>query len=165
MECATCGDVLPEGRPKYCSRSCNNRDSSRRARERLSRERKTTPKMPKACKRCGEPTPIGHYGHYKNYCSDACRRRQCVETFRFRTYGVTAIQYNAQAKYQQHVCGICQKSCAVHKQLSVDHDHRTGAWRGLLCHRCNRLLGMADDSAARLAKAAVYLEHGGCWNG
>jgi hypothetical protein len=42
--------------------------------------------------------------------------------------------------------------------LAVDHSHETGAFRGLLCHSCNRAIGLLGDDPARLRAAAEYLE-------
>lgn len=44
------------------------------------------------------------------------------------------------------------------KVLQVDHDHKTGDVRALLCSRCNSLLGYADDSIELLKRAIAYLE-------
>jgi hypothetical protein len=38
-----------------------------------------------------------------------------------------------------------------------DHDHNAGRLRGVLCHRCNRFLGIAGDDLQYLEKAAAYL--------
>lgn len=63
---------------------------------------------------------------------------------------------------QPEVCGICDQTEDVVKhgraqRLSVDHDHATGALRGLLCHRCNAGLGMFKDDPMRLRAAVEYL--------
>lgn len=42
-----------------------------------------------------------------------------------------------------------------------DHDHASGAFRGWLCHRCNRALGQVKDSRELLMKMVRYLENGG----
>ena len=56
----------------------------------------------------------------------------------------------------QKGCDICAVSCS----FSVDHNHKTGAVRGLLCGSCNRALGLFHDNPALLRKAATYLEEG-----
>jgi len=43
-------------------------------------------------------------------------------------------------------------------EWTVDHDHKTGKIRGIVCHPCNTALGMADDSPERLRALADYLE-------
>jgi hypothetical protein len=55
---------------------------------------------------------------------------------------------------QHGVCAICQTAQAIH----VDHDHRTGQIRGLLCLRCNAALGQLADDPLVLRRAARYLE-------
>jgi len=73
------------------------------------------------------------------------------------------------AKYveQEGCCAICRTSYpeppyaereAGAKYLSFDHDHVTGALRGLICHNCNRGIGNLQDSPEYLRAAADYLE-------
>ena len=57
---------------------------------------------------------------------------------------------------QNGVCWICGGKSGK-KRLAVDHDHKTGEVRGLLCKRCNRMLGYYRDAADTFEKAAVYL--------
>lgn len=52
------------------------------------------------------------------------------------------------------ICGAERKT----RRLHIDHDHKTGKIRGLLCHRCNRGLEYFRDKPDRLRDAAVYLE-------
>lgn len=61
-----------------------------------------------------------------------------------RTYGVSLEWYNTQDEKQGRVCGICGKPKKT-KRLAVDHNHRTGKVRGLLCMMCNRkILGVME---------------------
>ncbi len=57
-------------------------------------------------------------------------------------------------KYQQGKCGICLRYV---DSLEVDHDHKTGAIRGLLCHRCNVGLGYFEEDW--LSSARHYIEN------
>ncbi len=47
--------------------------------------------------------------------------------------------------------------CGFDGQLCLDHDHTTGDFRGWLCHRCNRVIGMAKDSKSLLRRMADYV--------
>lgn len=60
---------------------------------------------------------------------------------------------------QSGLCGICglPKTNTRKISLSVDHDHNTGKVRALLCHKCNRGIGMFGDNLNLLEKAVLYL--------
>jgi hypothetical protein len=55
------------------------------------------------------------------------------------------------------LCAICGDPPPTGKRQHVDHDHDTDEVRGLLCGRCNRMLGQAQDSEARLLQGVEYL--------
>lgn len=76
-----------------------------------------------------------------------------------RLYGITLQDYVDMFEKQGEVCAICKEKCKTKKSLSVDHDHASGKVRGLLCNRCNRALGMFQDSPALLTRAAKYLSN------
>ncbi len=59
-----------------------------------------------------------------------------------RRYGITLTQYGQLLEFQGGRCAICERPPGQ-LHLSVDHDHETGAVRGLLCQRCNALLEVA----------------------
>lgn len=76
----------------------------------------------------------------------------------FRTYGITQQQYDTMLAQQDGACAICRgEHVGPGERLHIDHDHTTGEVRGLLCSKCNTLLGLADDNADRLAAAITYL--------
>jgi hypothetical protein len=77
---------------------------------------------------------------------------------------VTLAWYEEAFKAQNGLCGICKQEGFVmdpkkHRtKLVVDHCHRTNAVRGLLCHNCNRALGLFKDSKESLMNAISYIE-------
>lgn len=75
-------------------------------------------------------------------------------------FGITRDQYDFLLKCQNDGCAICGANVARKnaKHLAVDHDHQTGKVRGLLCTRCNRVIGSFQDNPDLLRKAAQYLE-------
>ena len=74
-----------------------------------------------------------------------------------KTYGLNAAEYAAMLEAQGGRCAIC-RSKPKSKRLAVDHDHKTGVVRGLLCSRCNHdLLGSAWDSLAMATALWHYM--------
>lgn len=72
-----------------------------------------------------------------------------------KRYGITAEDYDHMFAEQNGLCAICGRPDS--RALSVDHDHETGKVRGLLCSKCNFLLGYADDDPEILTRAIEYL--------
>jgi hypothetical protein len=56
-----------------------------------------------------------------------------------RLYGISVAEYDELLEAQNGACAICQRPPKT-RRLAVDHDHKTGALRGLLCFRCNATL-------------------------
>lgn len=70
-------------------------------------------------------------------------------------YGVDADRYSEMMAAQSGCCAICREAT---EKLHVDHDHETGAVRGLLCRMCNQGLGFLRDNAEVMRNAIDYLE-------
>ena len=92
------------------------------------------------------------------------RRRQNNRRAQYkRKYGITVDEYEARLAAQDGRCAICRRTPGAEAasgrfaELFVDHDHATGAVRGLLCHGCNAGVGLLGDDPARLLAAADYL--------
>ena len=74
-------------------------------------------------------------------------------------YGITLSQYNTMFREQKGCCKICgTHQTNLTKSLNVDHCHTTGEVRGLLCHSCNTMLGLAYDNKQILKNAIEYLK-------
>lgn len=157
LVCLRCGKELGPRRRAWCSDRCREAEKRARARDRKPPEPRPT------CERCSAPVPPGS----SKFCSIQCRRDHYNETDeRFyspgrhvlRTYGITNEEYGMILNSQAGKCGVCgNRPRSV--RLAVDHDHKTGMVRGLLCSFCNRALGTFRDSAELLRKAVEYLEN------
>lgn len=92
-------------------------------------------------------------------------RRSGKNRYLKRNYGLTLEKYEALLADQGGVCAVCRKpEWNVHPpsgrviSLAVDHDHTTGAVRGLLCRACNVALGQVGDDLHVLRRMIDYLE-------
>lgn len=123
--------------------------------------------MEVSCKYCGETfdgTP-----HHR-YCSETCqkmRKKEAGINFQIQIkhrYGLTLEQYEQIVANQDGKCAICRvdNSQSFGKEkLCIDHSHSTGKVRGILCHKCNLILGFANDDPTLLRAAVDYLERNG----
>jgi hypothetical protein len=126
----------------------------------------------KKCYRCQLPKPLddfpnrkeykGKYKDGKDYWCKDCER----DHRRFFKYGITSLQYDEILIKQEGKCAICKTheselSNSGNKKffpLCIDHSHSTKKVRGLLCHECNRALGLFKDKIEIVKEALVYLQ-------
>lgn len=115
----------------------------------------------KPCKWCQEVfTPLGPSHHY---CTDSCRKQVYSDKHYRRTYGVGYHWVMAKLEEQSWRCAVCDNQGFKMREdhisgLNLDHCHKTGKARALLCHNCNRGLGLFQDNPTYLRSAADYLE-------
>lgn len=81
---------------------------------------------------------------------------------RLHEYGMTQPQFENLKKKQKNRCGICKRRLV---SPHVDHNHKTGAVRGLLCRACNSGLGFLHDNVRIIRRAIKYLTQHGKDNG
>jgi hypothetical protein len=64
---------------------------------------------------------------------------------------------------QAYGCAICgaRSGCSKGRKLFIDHNHKTKKIRGLLCSKCNFMIGISGDNSEILKKAIAYLEREG----
>lgn len=86
---------------------------------------------------------------------EVCRRDKDRE----QKYGLTVETFDALVERQSGCCAICRIlfTDIDARHLHVDHNHKTGAVRGLLCHGCNTAIGLFNDDPERLEAALRYL--------
>lgn len=74
---------------------------------------------------------------------------------RRRRYNLTEEEYKNILNIQNYRCAICK--IEIDHSAHIDHDHSSGRVRGILCHNCNKGLGMFRDSIEFLQNAIHYL--------
>jgi Recombination endonuclease VII len=123
------------------------------------------------CLKCGDPTTspttkyctphnAAHQRQWRADNPDAARR--AAHRQRLARVNLTHTEYKEMLWQQDNACAICKqsffdgdKTVTVH----IDHDHATGAVRGLLCRGCNHGIGNFNDDPERLTNAISYLRH------
>lgn len=143
------------------------------------------PMETKRCATCGEDKPRSEY--YAVSKTESTLRPHCkpchstrrkanyakaggkdipYEQLIKREYGITLADYNALLRSQAHRCAVCRRPETIRskrtgelRRLAVDHDHVTGAVRGLLCHRCNILVWAFEENHAILGLINHYVEN------
>jgi hypothetical protein len=117
----------------------------------------------KFCRNCDKEQTIDNFDKrggkengYRSHCKSCNHKKNTILQTR-KKYGLTLNQYRMLFEMQNHKCAICGQQ--QEQTLSVDHDHRTGKVRELLCIKCNTIIGFADDNVEILQKAIEYLQH------
>ena len=120
----------------------------------------------KTCLGCGNLYIRNSNG--QKFCNAKCRtsnsnRRLWSLKLALKRKGLTIEDFEIALQNQSYVCAICRqpettKSKGTLRRLSIDHSHKTGCYRGLLCGKCNQGIGHFDDDIALLNQAIQYLE-------
>lgn len=97
------------------------------------------------CLTCNSPSASG-----RTHCTVHALRKRSRNLGR---RGTTIEDFARVVRTQEGKCRICTRT----RRLVADHDHRTGGFRGALCHPCNLALGAFDDDPVLLEAAAAYL--------
>ena len=94
----------------------------------------------------------------------AYKRQQRRKHYRAK-YGITVEDYDRLFELQDGKCAICGDSdTGKFNHLCVDHDHKTGEVRGLLCNPCNKGIGCLRDDKEILKSAISYLGDSQTWD-
>lgn len=129
----------------------------------------------KVCPTCKEPKSLDDYWKGQSSCI-LCTKEKQKTRWNSRTpkkrleqhlkykYGVTHQEFLEAWDEQEGRCAICKDELPDlmayenrRRGYAIDHNHETGEFRGILCLKCNSLLGMAKDSPEVLEKAKHYL--------
>jgi Recombination endonuclease VII len=119
----------------------------------------------KVCTLCGEQKSLnefytqrqskdGQSAVYRSACK-SCVNVDALDFQRKHKFNVSAAHVNQMLEHQGHKCPICETS--IGKRAALDHNHKPGAIRGLLCNSCNSGLGFFVDNPRLLLRARRYL--------
>ncbi|GGS02149.1 recombination endonuclease VII [Streptomyces aureoverticillatus] len=177
-QCPRCEEPLPssafgrhKGRDdglqdycKVCAREYAKQWDRRKRRERRELKNPAVPTGYKRCRGCDEVKPHSEWHRYTN-ASDglstrckACRATEGRYGHLKRQYGLTEAERDEMIAAQKGLCVICLKAPPAH----VDHCHKTGKVRGVLCFNCNTAIGLLAEDTDAMSRAADYLE-GNAW--
>lgn len=124
----------------------------------------------KQCTKCKATKPISEFGNragddqlYRSSCRDCTNQdratKQLAQTM--ASFGLTVDDYFQLLESQGNRCAICKmenlSKNVKHVPFNVDHCHKTGKVRGLLCSKCNLGIGNFNDEIARMESALNYL--------
>jgi hypothetical protein len=133
----------------------------------------------KKCTKCGVQKPLSEFykdklklDKLRNSCKvcdklksylwrkkDPARTRECWRSSKLKKkYNITNQQYEEMKIAQNNKCEICNVELGFGHLSAIDHCHKTGKVRALLCRNCNLLLGNAKDSEDILKSALKYLK-------
>lgn len=115
----------------------------------------------KKCSKCLESKNVSNFVKAKNTMdglSSSCKKCQrnyaCI-----KNYGITLEDYDNLLKSQGGKCACCRKNQEEHeKTFHIDHCHKTGKVRGIVCFHCNSALGMIKDSIETTENIISYLK-------
>ena len=116
-----------------------------------------------------DPTLLSSYSYECKTCTRERTKRKTPEQKEKsrdlhyqRKYGISLTRYNLMLEEQNFKCGACgAPHIEGHRNttLAVDHDHQTNEVRGLLCRRCNMVLGELGDNIQTLRNMVAYLNN------
>ena len=117
------------------------------------------------CKKCHRTKKLHlFYSSPIHTCKSCFKKTDAYQNQRDRylyaKYGITVREYNLLLEHNLGRCWIC-KGKSGGKNLAVDHNHRDGLVRGLLCKRCNGILARMMDNVLLLESATQYLYQNG----
>lgn len=82
--------------------------------------------------------------------------------YMLKRYGITFEQWQAMLAEQDNACAICKRKFESRKKVQVDHCHKSGMTRKLLCSKCNMLVGFLEGPQELLDIAVTYLKMYNC---
>lgn len=118
--------------------------------------RTDTGKRRTECRSCRSQDNLHRY--HNRTATRLAHSRASLKHYLQKRYGMTVAQYEQMCITQDYKCAICHTPETPHRRLAVDHCHKTGSIRALLCQQCNTALGKLKDDPSLIRRAAEYIE-------
>ena len=174
--CLNCGKKL-EQKPRetiarfkvrtHCGFKCANTLNSK---SRIKAREKIETDGHKVCTICGTDKPLLDFpkkanvkgglkgaSYYQTYCIE-CTKELKTEIRLRKLFNISVDERDKILTFQNNSCAICGKPNNTDRNLHIDHDHKTGLIRGMLCWFCNKALGYFKDNPEFLRNAANYID-------
>lgn len=152
-----------DSRCKRCNATRHLRTTKRRQALTRAQIWADVPDGMKRCSRCGQVKSRDEFRNHRaskdglrvacKPCHSAGSAPSSEARRIFRTYGLTKSEYDAFFVAHRSQCAACGKTT----DLCIDHDHKTGRLRGVLCRTCNITIGTAKESIEVLEALIEYL--------
>jgi hypothetical protein len=169
--CELCGSTyLPprmQWKGKYCSNKCATVAQGHKGPTQWSTARRTAEILRK-CNICSVEfaTPYPNKKYCSRKCLIAAAAQRATERGNPKRFTAKAKEHEEWVKTRNSIllkqdskCAICNEPFIGHKRVNLDHSHRTGKIRGVLCTQCNHALGLMKDNITTLQAAITYLEN------
>jgi len=85
-------------------------------------------------------------------------KKHCEDYDLFKKHGIDSSEKLKMIENQNNCCAICEEQFKNKRHTHVDHDHKTGKIRAILCHGCNTGIGLLKESTNILKSAILYLD-------
>lgn len=90
---------------------------------------------------------------YKYQCKK-CDSISNKKTYFKDNWGISIEELNAMKLKQENKCACCEKE----SELVIDHNHKTGIFRDLVCNKCNTIIGLLDEDKEMIKKILNYIQ-------
>ena len=108
--------------------------------------------------RRANPDKVRTYNEKQRLKNPDADKRRAIESHFRRKFGLTIAERDEMLAAQGGSCLICMTTTPKGKGWCVDHDHKTGRIRGILCAHCNVFIGFCRECVFVLERAITYIE-------
>ena len=166
-KCNTCGKTIDRqpswlGERNFCNKQCHIKFQSKLRGKETNNWRGGPYKF--NCKVCSLPCERKRNSIKPKYCSIKCAAKDQATVFNgekngnWRGGNDTRYLRKTAPRPRPELCEVCGMKGKKRNGITLDHNHKTGKFRGWLCSNCNTALGLVQESKQILRALIKYLE-------